>query len=113
MYPGLRLGSTKDWSYYNDMDNNIYGQMKDGRNQHNSAVNIQGGHMDIGRNRHQLPFSQHDPMVNVSRNKAQQMGFTQHGLAMGGGTRIATHNAGSWPRMSRMGSGGSLGLPDR
>ena len=38
------------------------------------------------------------------------MGFTQHGLTMGGGTRIATHNAGSGPRMSKMGSGGSSGI---
>ena len=66
MYLGLGLGNTEDWSQYNIMDNNIYGQMNDGRNQHNRAVTIQGGHMSSGRNLHQLPFSQHDPMMNGS-----------------------------------------------
>ena len=84
MFPGLGLGSEEDWAQHN------YGQM-----------NNRGGHMDSGRNVHkmplqELPFSPCDPMMN----QAQQLGIT----------RIATHNAGTGPRMSRMGSGGSAGI---
>jgi hypothetical protein len=101
MFPGLGLGSDEDWAQHNVIDITNYGQMNDRRN---NRAGIQGGHMDSGRNVHEmplqeLPFSPRDPMMN-GRNQAQQLGIT----------RIATHDAGTGPRMSRMGSGGSAGI---